>query len=284
MAIPRGVKLSVIVPAYNEASRIIANLRVLDRSLRALKRSFEIVVVDDASKDGTAALVKEEAKRNRRIKLVTCKQNEGKGQALRRGFKASSGKIVGFIDADMDLHPRYLNVLIKQIEGDRADIAVGSKLHPQSRVKYPVFRRFLSFWYRLLTRLLFRLKVRDTQVGLKVFNRSVLDEVMPRLLVKRFAFDVELLAVAQYYGYIRIIEAPVALDYQFSSTIRPSDVRGMLLDTLAIFYRLRILRYYQRQRPEPAVTIVSEGTQLSELDSPPVAGLRIGWLQRRRRR
>ncbi len=284
MAAARGVTLSVIVPAYNEAPRIVANLRTLDRSLRALKRSYEIVVVDDASQDKTRTLVRQKAKQNRHIRLVTSAQNEGKGVALRRGFEASSGKLVGFIDADMDLHPRYLNVLIKQIERDRADIAVGSKLHPQSQVKYPTFRRFLSFWYRLLIRLLFRLKVRDTQVGLKVFNRAVLEEVMPRLLVKRFAFDVELLAVAQHYGYTRIIEAPIALDYQFSSTIRPSDVRWMLQDTLAVFYRLRILRYYQRQRPEPAVTIVSEGTQLSELDSPPVAGSRLGWLRRRRRR
>lgn len=283
MASARSLKLSVIVPAYNEAPQIVPNLRALDRSLRALKRSYEIVVVDDASQDDTARLVRREARRNRHLRLIACAQNEGKGLALRRGFGQSTGKLIGFIDADMDLHPSHLNILIKQIERDRADIAVGSKLHPQSQVSYPASRRFLSFWYRLLIRILFRLKVRDTQVGLKVFNRSVLEEVMPRLLVKRFAFDVELLAVAQHYGYTRIIEAPISLDYQFSSTIRPSDVRGMLLDTLAVFYRLRILRYYQRQRPEPAVTIVSEGTQLSELDSPPVGGSRLGWLRRRKR-
>lgn len=284
MATARGVTLSVIVPAYNEAPQITKNLRALDRSLGALERSYEIIVVDDASQDETAELVRAEAHRNRRIKLVEGEQNQGKGVALRRGFERSTGVLIGFIDADMDLHPKYLNVLIKQIERDRADIAVGSKLHPHSEVAYPTTRRFMSFWYRLLIRMLFRLKVRDTQVGLKVFNRSVLEEVMPRLLVKRFAFDVELLAVAQYYGYTRVIEAPIKLDYQFSSTVRAADVRGMLLDTLAVFYRLRIRRYYQAQKPEPAITIVSEGTQLSELDAPPVAGSRLGWLRRRRRK
>ncbi len=183
----------------------------------------------------------------------------------------------------MDLHPRQLGLLMQQLEDDRADIAVGSKLHPQSRVSYPWIRRFLSYWYRLLIRLLFSLKVRDTQVGLKVFNRAVLDEVMPRLVVKRFAFDVELLAVANYYGYTRVVEVPISLDYRFSSTIRLGDVRRMLQDTLGVFYRLRIRRYYQRQAPEPPTRTVSAGARLSDLESPPVADWKARWLKRRRR-
>jgi hypothetical protein len=184
----------------------------------------------------------------------------------------------------MDLHPRQLKVLIKQLENDRADIAIGSKLHPQSQVKYPPFRRFLSYWYRLLIRILFNLKVRDTQVGLKLFNRSVLDEVMPRLRVKRFAFDVELLAVAHYYGYTRVVEVPISLDYQFSSTIRFRDMRRMLQDTLGVFYRLRIKHYYQQKRPEPATKVVSDGGRLSDLQSSPVAVWKARWARRRHRR
>lgn len=278
------MKLSVIVPAYNEQRQVRASLQALDRVLAKLGRRYQIILVDDASTDRTLTLARQEAKRNPRITVVSSPQNSGKGFALRRGFAEASGDIVGFIDADMDLHPRQLNVLIAQLERDKADIAVGSKLHPDSRVSYPPLRRGLSRCYRLLTRALFRLKVRDTQVGLKVFNRAVLDEVMPRLRVKRFAFDLELLAVARYYGYTRIVEVPIALDYQFSSTIRPSDVRGMLLDTLAIFYRLRIRRYYQRQRPEPAVKVVSDGARLAELQTGPVGKWKVRWSRRRKRR
>lgn len=278
------MKLSVIVPAYNESRHIVANIRALDRTLSNLRRPYEIIIVDDASTDNTLRLAKREAGRNQRVAVVSCRKNGGKGQALRRGFSKATGGFIGFVDGDMDLHPRQLNLLIQQLERDRADIAVGSKLHPQSQVQYPAFRRFLSYWYRLLIRLLFNLKVRDTQVGLKVFNRAVLDEVMPRLVVKRFAFDVELLAVANYYGYTRVIEVPISLDYQFSSTVKFKDVRWMLQDTLGVFYRLRIKHYYQQQRPEPVARVVSEGAQLSNLESPPVANWKVRWLKRKRRR
>ena len=98
-------------------------------------------------------------------------------------------------------------------------------------------------------RILFRLNVRDTQVGLKVFRREVAEQVLPLLLVKRFAFDLELLAVSRALGFSRIEELPIRLDYRFTgSGVRSLAVVRALVDTAAIFYRLRILRYYQRRR------------------------------------
>lgn len=265
------MKLSVIVPAYNEARHITMNIRALDASLAKLDMPYQIIVVDDASQDQTLPAARRAATGRSNVVVTSCPAHGGKGLALQHGFSKADGDIVGFIDADMDLHPRQVGILLKQFEQAKADIAVGSKTHPRSRVDYPWFRRFLSLGYRLLTRMLFNLTVRDTQVGLKLFNRAVLEEVMPRLVVKRFAFDVELLAVASHYGYTKVIEVPITLDYHFSSTVRWSDIRNMLQDTLGIFYRLRIKRYYQQQRPEPAVTIVREGTQLSELETSPIA-------------
>jgi hypothetical protein len=95
-------------------------------------------------------------------------------------------------------------------------------------------------------RLLFDLAVTDSQTGLKLFRRDVLMDVVPRLAVKRFAFDLELLVVAHHLGYTRIAEAPVELDFQFSSTVNVGSAYRALWDTAAIFYRLRILRYYDR--------------------------------------
>ena len=126
---------------------------------------------------------------------------------------------------------------------------IGSKRHPDSVVHYPPSRRFASWWYQQLNRLLFRLDVRDTQVGLKVFRGEIADEVVPLLLVKQFAFDLELLAVANALGYGRVREFPVRLDYRFTgSAVRSRAVARALIDTFAIFYRLRILRTYQRKR------------------------------------
>jgi hypothetical protein len=132
------------------------------------------------------------------------------------------------------------------------DIVVGSKRHPDSRVSYPPLRRLQSVLYQLLIRILFDVSVRDTQTGLKLLRRPVLAQVLPLLAVKRFAFDLELLVVAQHVGYRRIVEAPVELNFKFESTISPSAVFNILWDTAAIFYRLRILRYYDRRQREIA--------------------------------
>ena len=125
-----------------------------------------------------------------------------------------------------------------------ADVVVGSKRHPLSLVHYPWPRRLQSLAYQLLVRLLFRVKVRDTQTGLKMFRREVAERVVDAALVKRFAFDLELLVLARHFGYVRIIEAPVQIDYKFQSTTSPRAVFSVLWDTAAIFYRLRIVRWY----------------------------------------
>jgi hypothetical protein len=101
-------------------------------------------------------------------------------------------------------------------------------------------------------RLLFELNVRDTQTGLKLFHREVLQEALPLLAIKKFAFDLELLVVARQLGYRNVCEAPISLDYQFESTVNLRSAWRVLWDTAAIFYRLHILRYYQRRKVELA--------------------------------
>ena len=123
----------------------------------------------------------------------------------------------------------------------------GSKRHPQSQVLYPPLRRVYSWGYQQLNRVLFHLPVRDTQTGIKVVRRDVLIEVLPRMEEKRFAFDLELFVVARQRGFRKLVEMPVSIGERFSSTISLRSVQNMLLDTFAIFYRLRILRSYDRE-------------------------------------
>lgn len=190
------------------------------------------------------------ARGKKNIKVVGYKHNKGKGYAVRYGMAASSGGIIAFIDAGMDLNPNGLSMLLEHFEWYDADIIVGSKRHPASKVDYPWQRRILSIGYQLLVRILFGLKVKDTQVGMKFYKRNVLEKVLPRLLIKRFAFDIEILSVANYLGYKRIYEAPVdiKLDFKGSSTVTSHKflrtVALMVWDTLAVFYRLRIIKYY----------------------------------------
>lgn len=242
--------VSVIVPAFKQEKTIARDLRRIKNVLDQLRYQTELICVVDGKVDSTYQKALTFAKKYSSVKVIGYETNKGKGYAVRFGMAESRGDVVGFMDAGMDLNPAGLIMLLEHFEWYNADIIVGSKRHPASKVDYPWQRRILSVGYQGLAWLLFGLKVRDTQVGMKFFKREVLEKVLPRLLVKAFAFDIEMLAVASYLGYGRIYEAPVDIKLRFggASTITSQKflrtVLAMLIDTLAVFYRMKILRYY----------------------------------------
>ena len=242
------ITLSVIVPVYDQEDVILANVRVIcERVAAGLGDSFEVIVVSDGSLDSTAERVLEGEVE--RVRVLHYDRNLGKGYAVKTGAREARGRWIGYVDADLDLDPASLPAFVAAGERESQDFVVGSKRHPDSHVHYPRSRVVASWLFQQLVRLLFRLNVTDSQVGLKVFRREIADDVLPLLLVKRYAFDIELLAVAGAFGYRRVKEMPVVLEYQFSrSGVRSIAVLFALMDTAAIFYRLRILRYYQRRR------------------------------------
>ena len=246
------VELSVIVPAYREGPRIRSNLGRLLRELDQLKTTYEVIVVSDGNTDSTVR--EAQTLRSPSIRVFHYPMNVGKGFALSLGVAQSVGRRVTFIDADMELDPRTISTFIGVMDQHGCDAVIGSKRHPESRVSYPKFRRLQSAIYQWLVHLLFDLNIRDTQTGLKLFRREVLEDAVPLLAIKRFAFDLELLVVAQLLGYKRIEEAPISLDYQFESTVNLAAAFRVMWDTAAIFYRLRLLRYYQRRRDELRTT------------------------------
>jgi Glycosyl transferase family 2 len=247
--------LTVIVPVVDQESVIAKNVRVIrERVAAGLDGPFEIIVVSDGSLDRTAERVLESQIPN--VKVLHYDRNLGKGYAVKTGAREARGRWIGYVDADLDLDPVALSGFVARGERDGLDFVIGSKRHPDSRVHYPRSRVVASWLYQQLVRVLFQLHVTDTQVGIKVFRAEVAHEVMPLLLVKRYAFDVELLAVSRALGYGRIGEMPVVLDYQFTgSGVRSIAVLIALVDTVAVFYRLRLRRFYQRRgaRSEHAV-------------------------------
>lgn len=247
-------KLSVLMPAHDEGSGIYNNIGETLKFLQETGRDFEIIVVDDGSSDNTYEEAARFAASTSCVKLLRNSTNLGKGSALREGFKLSEGERVVFIDADLDLHPSQLQLFFDYMERERADVVIGSKRHPDSKLFYPVHRKIVSAVYFFLVKLLFRLPIHDTQTGLKLFRREVLEKVFPHMLVKKFAFDLELLVLAHKYGF-SIAEAPVVVDYRpnigkkIKHWIRPNDIYTTWWDTMAIFYRLYILRHYDKTRP-----------------------------------
>jgi glycosyltransferase involved in cell wall biosynthesis len=248
-AVRRRPVLSVVVPVYNGGEEIVDNVRVIRRRAAAGLRDedVELVVVSDGSIDGTAERLL--AARDQHLRVIHYDRNLGKGYAVKAGALSARGEWIGFVDADLDLDPAAIPGYLAVAQDERLDLVVGSKRHPESVVSYPRSRRIASWCYQQLNRVLFRLNVRDTQVGLKVLRRQVAEDVLPLLLVKRFAFDLELLAVAHELGYRNVRELPIRLEYRFTgSGVRSRAVLRALLDTAAVFYRLRILRTYQRKR------------------------------------
>jgi glycosyltransferase involved in cell wall biosynthesis len=255
------VELSVVMPCHNEAGGLRHTLQALVAELEPAG-SYEIIVVSDGSTDDSVAIAEQFA--DEHVRVLQYPRRGGKGYALQVGLIEARGRYVAFVDADGDIGPEAIGPFLTIMKLYEPDIVLGSKRHPVSRVSYPPLRRLMSWSYHKLTRLLFRVNVRDTQTGLKLVRRDVLAAVLPRLYEKRFAFDLELLVVARSLGYSRVFEAPVRVDYKFSSQVRPSSVVHVALDTAAIFYRHYVLGSYRRRE-----VFLSESNALSlELVSP----------------
>lgn len=242
----RDIFLSVIMPGYNEGEKIRENLGKVSELLEDLVTQYEIVFVNDGSSDDTSTQAHEAQLQNDNITVIDLTENQGKGNALKLGTAKAKGQYVMFLDSDLDLSPVTIKDFLAIMEKTGADVVIGSKLHPDSQIHYPAVRRFVSFCYYLFLLVLFRLNVRDTQTGMKLFKADVIKPVMEKILVKRFAFDIEVLSIINRKHY-KIADAPVILEYGRTTrwgriTIR--DILNVFIDTLAIFYRLYLLKYY----------------------------------------
>jgi glycosyltransferase involved in cell wall biosynthesis len=234
-------KLSFVIPAYNEEASIENTLDTLDEIVKNKKLQYEIVVVDDGSRDKTWSKASRYACKNGHVKVFRYPHNVGKGHAITTGFMNAQGEAVVFADSDRDIDLVAISCYIDALQ--HGDIVIGSKWHPDSVVSMSLARRILSHGFNVLVRFLTGSKIRDTQVGLKAMKREAFMEIFPRLAVKRYAFDVELLVVAHLYG-LKVIEMPVCLELKAPFKLRA--ICRMLLDLLGIAYRLRVSHFYQQ--------------------------------------
>lgn len=242
----KNPKLSIIIPAYKEEKNIYRTIDKIVKVHDRLAYTYEVIVVVDGSPDATANEARKH--KSKYVKVHDCHPNKGKGHALKYGTAWATGDIITFTDAGGDFDPRQFDKCVKLMEIFDADFVLGSKRHPASKVNYPRKRRIYSWIYQRMIRVLFGLNVTDTQAGLKFLRREVAKDVVPRALVKQYAFDLEMLVIAHQLGYRRIFEAPIELDFNsVSSGINFRTIKTMIIDTLAIFYRARILNYYRKQ-------------------------------------
>jgi glycosyltransferase involved in cell wall biosynthesis len=238
--------LSLVVPVHDGEAYLAHTVDVIAEALEALGQPYEVLVVCDGPRDATIEIA--EAIDHPNVRVFHYPQNQGKGFAISLGLGQARGQLRGWLDADLDVHPDVIVEAARVFAEEDVDAVVGSKRHPRSSVEYPRIRRLYSWGFQTLQRVLFRLNVRDTQVGAKLFRAEMIDTVLPLLLIKRYAYDLEVLAVGAAFGFDRVREVPIRLEYRFTgSGINWRAVQRMFIDTMAIAYRIHLRHWYVRQ-------------------------------------
>jgi dolichyl-phosphate beta-glucosyltransferase len=232
---------SVVIPAYNEARRLPRYLREVVGYFDGRHESYEVLVVDDGSVDGTAGTVRELSGRHPAIRSLSFPENRGKGRAVRMGMQAARGDFRLMADADGATPIAEVARLEAAVQGG-ADIAVGSRARPDPSVvrQTHVHRRVAGFVFNLAAKALGVGDLMDTQCGFKLFRGPVADDLFPALHTDGFGFDVELLLLARLQGY-RIAEVAVNWADQPGSKVGVlRHAPGMLCEILAARWRLAI--------------------------------------------
>ncbi len=251
--------LSIVLPCHNLVTSVVEHLTQLNARLAEKHFPYQLIPVDDGSTDGTGEALQALAAQLPSVQPICFPENRGKGAAVLAGAQRAQYAWVLLLDGDFDLDPMTLPAFCDVAESSGADIVTGSKLHPDAQVNYPLRRRLCSALYHGLTRRCLQLPVRDTQSGMKLIRREALAYATDRVLVKRFAFDLELLAVMKGGGFT-FAEAPVRIDFGLRwGCVSPRVLWRTLIDTFAIAYRSRLLHYYEGLTPLPKVPEAAEG-------------------------
>lgn len=229
------VFLSVVIPAFNEQQRIGASLREVCAWLKGREHSWEIVVVDDGSSDGTAQAVRELIPAEPSLRLLELSPNRGKGFAVRAGVLAARGEIILFSDADLSAPIEELDRLLAPLQNGFA-LAFGSRALKREwiTVRQSARRELAGKCFNLALRLITGLNYSDTQCGFKAYRREAAQRIFPLQRIAGFGFDPEILFLARKLGF-PAVEVPVHWAHREGSKVRVlRDGMRMVLDLARI--------------------------------------------------
>jgi len=231
----RIVDLSIVIPAYNEEFRVVPTIRKIVNYCRGQGRAFEVILVDDGSRDGTSAVGRLLSEELHELRLIRLAANHGKGYAVRTGVVNAVGRTVLFADADGSTPIGEIERLEAALD-QGADVSVGSRaLRAEGiQVQARLYRRLIGRTFHYLVERLADAGVKDTQCGFKLFRSAVAQDLFSRMQMNGFSFDVEVLVMARRRGYT-IAEVPVNWAHQPGSKVRlTSDSLRMATDLFRI--------------------------------------------------
>jgi glycosyltransferase involved in cell wall biosynthesis len=233
---PAAPELSIIIPSYNEESRLPPTLERIAAYLSTSKRAAEVLVVDDGSQDGTAAVAEYFRIKIPTLRVVSNGVNRGKGYGVRHGMQEARGRIALFTDADLSAPIEEADKLIDALETN--DIAIGSRAMDRSliTVHESRFREFAGIIFNKIVRIILWLPFVDTQCGFKAFQRERCGIIFEQQTIERFGFDPELLYLARRHG-LRAVEIPVRWGHS------PATKVSMLQDSIRMFIDIFTIRW-----------------------------------------
>ena len=231
-------QISIVIPAYNEASRITVTLDVLRQYLGENDQCAEVIVVDDGSLDATAAIVERFSTKWNRVRLIQNPGNCGKGFSVRNGALQATGDIVLFTDADLSAPISEMPKLVDPILKGECDVSFGSRALNRSLigVHQSKLREFSGRIFNIFVQVLTGLNFKDTQCGFKAFRREAMIPVFQQQRITDFGFDPEVLYIAKKRG-LRLKEIPVQWNHVEGTTVR------FLNDSLKMFFDLVLIRW-----------------------------------------
>jgi dolichyl-phosphate beta-glucosyltransferase len=226
--------VSLVIPAYNERERLSRTFPRILAYLQALGLDYEIIIVDDGSIDGTAEAVRDMATGNPRVRVIRHERNAGKGRAVKTGMLAAEGNYIVFTDADLSVPIETVGPFLERL-ADGFDVVIGNRRMKESRleVRQPRVREFLGRIFTRLTRLVLRSEVTDQTCGFKGFTRRAAREVFPRQRMDDWAFDAEILHIADRRA-LKIDQVPVTWRDDAASKVKVVRACMRSLKSLAV--------------------------------------------------
>lgn len=235
------LSISLIIPVFNQARNISFSIEKIKQAVELSFANYELIVVNDGSIDNTLTILKDIAMTDEEhVRVVSYTPNRGKGYAVRQGVLHSQGDAVILLDGDLDISPELIKDYVEKLSA--SDLVIASKKHPESSVRIPRSRAFLSRAFNLLIKVTIGIAQADTQAGFKVGKGDTMRKIFRNVSVNRYAFDVEFLAIASIL-HLKVQEMPVIM--KIDRRFKIKEIVNMLVDVTRIWYKYRIAHRYQ---------------------------------------
>lgn len=245
----KPIELSLVIPAYKAGKFLKQALLEKQKVLNSLNIPFEIIVISDGYEKDTEKVMNS-LKGKKNIHFYNLAKNKGKGYAVRLGFQKAKGRIISYMDADNDIDPEVIKQGYLRLKESDFEAILPSKNHKESQTNYPHDRKLFSRIYNFMVRRIFILRCSDTQLGAKIYRRELIENVLPHCRINGFAFELEMLKIAQILGYNRFEEIPVRIDLKTKSTISFLNGLTVIKDSILLYPRVLLLNAKIRKSKE----------------------------------